>query len=113
MDCLFCQICQGTVPAAVSYQDDAVLVFDDIHPQAPIHKLIITKRHIATLNDLQEADTALVGHMLQVAQRLAKQLQIAEQGYRVLMNCNAQAGQTVFHIHMHLLGGRALGWPPG
>ena len=113
MDCLFCKICSGDIPAQIIYQDDLVLAFDDISPQASVHKLIIPKRHIATLNDLEEADTMVVGHMAQTAQRLAKQFDIAEAGYRVVMNCNAQGGQTVFHIHMHLLGGRDLTWPPG
>jgi histidine triad (HIT) family protein len=113
MECIFCNISQGKIPAQIFYQDDFVLAFDDIAPQAPIHKLIIPKWHIATLNELEETDTQLVGHMTQVAQRLAKQLNIAETGYRVLINCNADGGQTVFHIHMHLLGGRQLAWPPG
>lgn len=113
MDCLFCQISQGTVPATLCYQDDEIIAFDDINPQAPQHKLIIPREHIATLNDLQPQHSALIGNMYQVAKQLAHELNIFESGYRVVMNCNRGAGQTVFHIHAHLLGGRALTWPPG
>ncbi len=113
MDCLFCKIAKGEIPANIIYQDDQVVAFDDISPQAPQHKIIIPRKHIATLNDLQTDDTSLIGHMVQSAVKLAKQLGIAEQGYRLVNNCNAGAGQTVFHIHMHLLGGRQMTWPPG
>src|SRR5687767_11486912 len=113
MDCLFCKIANGEIPANIVYQDDKVIAFDDINPQAPIHKLIIPKKHIATLNDLTNNDNELIGHVYQTAKQLAKQLNIAETGYRVVMNCNEGAGQTVFHIHAHLLGGRLLHWPPG
>ena len=89
------------------------MAFDDINPQAPHHKLIVPLKHIATLNELHEEDNELIGQMTQAAKKLAKELNISEEGYRVVMNCNAGAGQTVFHIHMHLLGGRRLGWPPG
>jgi histidine triad (HIT) family protein len=112
-NCLFCKIVQKEVPATIIYQDDHVIAFDDIHPRAPIHKLIIPRKHIATLNDLNTGDTPLAGHMLFVAQQLAKELDIAENGYRVIMNCNKDAGQVVFHIHLHLLGGRLMTWPPG
>lgn len=113
MDCIFCKIVQQEVPATILYQDDQVIVFDDLHPRAPIHKLIIPRKHIATLNDLTKEDENLGGHMLYTAQQLAKQLNIAEDGYRVVMNCNKDAGQVVFHIHLHLLGGRTMNWPPG
>lgn len=113
MDCIFCKIIRQEIPATIIYQDDKVIAFDDLHPRAPTHKLIIPRKHIATLNDLQAADTNLAGHMLYVAQQLAKQEGIAEGGYRVVMNCNAGAGQAVFHIHLHLLGGRSMNWPPG
>jgi len=113
MDCLFCKIATGKIPATIIYRDDWVVAFDDIHPQAPQHKLIIPQKHIATLNDLQEEDNELIGHMIQTASQLAKQLAIADEGYRVVLNCNAGAGQTVFHVHLHLLGGRPLTWPPG
>jgi len=112
-DCLFCAIVAGDIPAEIVFQDDQVLAFRDISPQAPTHVLIIPKRHIATLNDLTEADNALLGQMHLTAANIAKQAGIAEAGYRVAMNCNAAGGQTVFHIHLHLLGGRAMAWPPG
>lgn len=113
MDCLFCKIAQGTVPAEIVYQDDQVVAFNDINPHAPQHKLIISRKHIATLNDLSADDTTLVGHMVQTAKMLARDNNIAEEGYRLVINCNPGAGQTVFHLHLHLLGGRRLTWPPG
>jgi len=113
MNCLFCQIAQGAIPAYIIYQDDVVIAFNDIKPHAPQHLLIVPKKHISTLNDLETEDTLLVGHMVQTASRLAKENNIAEDGYRLVINCNAGAGQTVFHLHLHLLGGRQLAWPPG
>lgn len=113
MDCLFCKIAAGEIPAKISYRDDLILVFDDINPQAPIHKLIIPIEHIATLNDLHGEHDELIGHMVQSAAMLAKELGIADEGYRLVVNCNAGAGQSVYHIHAHLLGGRRLSWPPG
>jgi len=113
MDCVFCQIIRQELPTKIIYQDDLVLAFDDLHPRAPQLKLIIPRKHIATLNDLQEEDTLLAGHLFQTARHLAKELKIADSGYRVVLNCNAGAGQAVFHIHLHLLGGRPMTWPPG
>lgn len=113
MDCIFCKIVSGKLPAKIVYRNDHVVAFDDINPQAPQHKIIIPHKHIATLNDLKAEDNALISHMMQSAAMLAKQLGIAEEGYRLVMNCNPGAGQTVFHIHVHLLGGRAMHWPPG
>lgn len=113
MDCLFCKIANGEIPAKIIYRDDLIIIFDDINPQAPCHKLIVPIQHIATLNDLHGEDDDLVGHMVQSGAMLAKELGIAEEGYRVVLNCNAGAGQSVFHIHAHLLGGRRLSWPPG
>jgi len=113
MDCIFCKIIQNKLPATIIYHDDKVVAFDDIYPKAPQHKIIIPKKHIATINDLKEEDKDLVGHMVYVAQQLAKKIGIAEPGYRVLMNCNADGGQAVYHIHLHLIGGRPLHWPPG
>jgi histidine triad (HIT) family protein len=113
MDCLFCKIIDGSIPATMAYQDDQVIAFDDINPQAPYHKLIVPRKHIATLNDLQQEDGALIGHMVQTAKKLAAELKLADDGYRIVMNCNAGAGQTVFHIHLHMLGGRQMKWPPG
>ncbi len=113
MDCLFCKIIHGDIPAAHIYRDEWVTAFDDINPQAPHHMLIVPNKHIATLNDLENEDNHVVGHMVQAAKVLTTKLNISEAGYRLVMNCNAGAGQTVFHIHCHLLGGRQLKWPPG
>lgn len=113
MDCLFCKIAKGEIPAKIIYRDDAVIAFDDINPQAPHHKMIIPLKHIATLNDLHDEDSELLGQMVQSAAKIAKQLNIADDGYRLVINCNPGAGQSVFHIHIHLLGGRRLTWPPG
>lgn len=113
MDCIFCKIAQGSIPAKIIYQDDHVLAFDDLHPQAPQHKLIIPRRHISTMNDIEPKDAELLGKILLAAKSLAKELNIDEEGYRLVFNCNAGAGQAVFHIHCHLLGGRAMHWPPG
>ena len=112
-DCIFCQIAQGKIPAKLVYQDEEVVAFPDLHPKAPQHLLIIPRRHIPTLNDVTADDTLLAGHLLQVAKKLAGELGIAESGYRVLMNVNEGGGQAVFHIHLHLLGGRIMHWPPG
>ena len=113
MDCLFCKVISGAIPAKIIYRDDLVVAIDDVNPQAPQHKLIIPHQHIATLNDLHPENNELIGHMIQTAKMLAKQLNMAEDGYRLVLNCNAGAGQTVFHIHLHLLGGRKMLWPPG
>jgi histidine triad (HIT) family protein len=113
MDCLFCKIVAGEIPAHKIYEDDQVIAFNDIAPQAPVHFLVIPKKHIATLNDLsEEDDKALAGHILFTAQRLAVE-QGCQDGFRVVMNCNDLGGQTVYHIHMHVLGQRQLHWPPG
>lgn len=112
-NCLFCKISEGEIPAKIIYQDDLVVAFDDINPQAPQHKIIIPRRHIATLNDLTPTDNELIGHMIGTAKMLAKTLHIDEEGYRLVFNCNHGAGQTVFHIHLHFLGGRPMRWPPG
>ena len=113
MDCLFCKLVAREIPADIVFEDDDVIAFRDIAPQAPTHILIIPKRHISTLNDLAEEDCALVGRLQFTAQKIAKEVGIAEDGYRVVMNCNEDGGQTVYHIHMHLLGGRSMTWPPG
>lgn len=113
MSTLFTKIISREIPAKIIYEDDKVIAFDDINPQAPIHKLIVPRKEISTLNDLSPEDSYLIGHMVQVAKQLAKQLNIAEDGYRLVFNCNEHGGQTVNHIHMHLLGGRSLHWPPG
>lgn len=113
MTCIFCQIVKGEIPANIIYQDEHVLVFDDIYPKAPQHKLIIPRKHIATLNDLADDEAWLGGHMLKVAKNMAFSLGIAEGGYRVLLNCNPDGGQVVYHLHMHLIGGRKMQWPLG
>jgi len=112
-DCLFCRMVTGEVPADIVHEDDEILAFRDINPQAPCHILIIPKRHIATLNDLTEADTALAGRILLTARSLAEREGVADAGYRTVFNCNRAAGQEVFHIHLHLLAGRRFDWPPG
>ena len=113
MSCLFCRIASGEIPASKVYEDDEVLAFNDINPQAPLHVLVIPKRHISTTNDLSATDDGLVGTLVRRAAGIAREAGYADRGYRVVMNCNAEAGQTVFHIHLHLLAGRGLGWPPG
>ncbi len=113
MDCLFCKIACGEIPANIIYRDDLIVVFDDINPQAPHHKVIIPQKHIATLNEVHDEDSDLIGHMALSGAMLAKQLNIANEGYRLVLNCNPGAGQSVFHIHFHLLGGRRMNWPPG
>ena len=113
MPCLFCKIINREIPASIVYEDDQVLAFNDIGPQAPTHVLVVPKRHIATLNDVQDGDASLVGSLLHRAAAIAKERGIDAAGYRTVFNTNRDAGQTVFHIHLHLLGGRSFGWPPG
>jgi histidine triad (HIT) family protein len=110
-DCLFCKMVAGDIKPAVVFENDQILAFNDINPQAPVHILIIPKRHITTLNDLDDAQMG--GQLLRVAVDLAKQLELAEDGYRTVFNCNKNGGQAVYHLHLHLLAGRQMGWPPG
>ena len=112
-DDLFLKIIAGEIPAEIVYEDDDVLAFNDVNPQAPVHVLIIPKRHIRTLNDVTDQDQELVGKLLNVARKIAREKSVSNEGFRVVMNCNEGAGQSVFHIHLHLLGGRPLSWPPG
>ena len=112
-DCLFCKIVAGQIPSTPVYQDERLFAFRDINPQAPFHALIVPRRHIATLNDVTTADQDLLGEMLRRAAALAAEHGYAERGYRTVFNCNGDAGQTIFHLHLHLLAGRGLGWPPG
>jgi len=112
-NCLFCKIIAGEIPASKVYEDDRLIAFNDINPQAPMHVLVVPKRHVATLNDLTAADDDLVGAMVRAGALIAKERGFDGPGYRTVFNCNAQAGQTVFHIHLHLLGGRTMTWPPG
>lgn len=112
-DCLFCRIIAGQIPGTFLHQDDQLVAIADINPQAPLHALIIPRKHIATLNDLSPDDDAIVGAMHRAAVALAAQHGYADRGYRTVFNTNREAGQTVFHIHLHLLGGRSMQWPPG
>jgi histidine triad (HIT) family protein len=113
MDCLFCKIIQREIAASIVYEDDRVLAFNDINPQASTHVLVVPKKHIGTLNDLQSGDDAIVGEVVRRAAAIAEERGIAAGGYRTVFNTNRDAGQTVFHIHLHLIGGRNLSWPPG
>ncbi len=112
-DCLFCKIVDGSLPADIVYENDSLIAFRDIGPKAPTHVLLIPRRHIATMNDLQEGDIPIAGELFTTAAKIAADEGLAEDGYRVVMNCNEAAGQSVFHIHLHLLGGRPMSWPPG
>ena len=112
-DCLFCKIRDGEIPSDLVYENDDILAFKDVNPQAPTHILIVPRKHIASINDLEDEDAEIMGKMLLAAQDIAGFEGVAAGGYRLVVNCNADAGQTVFHIHMHLLGGRNLSWPPG
>ena len=112
-DCIFCKIAAGEIPTNLVYDDGEILAFHDINPEAPIHLLFIPRRHIPTLNDLTEEDATLIGRLHLAAKQVATQLGVAESGYRTVINCNRDAGQIIFHIPVHLLAGRELGWPPG
>ena len=112
-NCLFCRMIAGDIPVTFAHDDEDLVVLADINPQAPLHLLIVPRRHIATLNDLVPGDDALVGSLFRAAAMLAGRHGYAERGYRTVFNCNREAGQSVFHIHLHLLAGRGMGWPPG
>lgn len=112
-DCLFCKIIAGEIDADIVYETESVIAFRDINPQAPTHVLIIPRKHVATINDIEAADGEDIGQLFIAARDIANKEGIAQDGYRVTMNCNAAAGQTVFHLHLHLLGGRDFDWPPG
>lgn len=112
MDCIFCKIARGEMGELI-YEDEQVIAFNDIAPQAPHHVLIVPKKHIATINDVTKADEPLLGHMIFVGKEIAKKNSLAEDGYRLVFNCNKHGGQAVYHIHLHLLGGRQMHWPPG
>lgn len=112
-ECLFCKMASGEIQPDTVYEDDAVLAFRDINPQAPTHVLVIPRQHISTLNDLDEEHGMLMGRLLLAASKVAQQEGIADSGYRTVFNCNADGGQAVYHIHLHVLGGRAMHWPPG
>ena len=112
-DCLFCKIVNREIPASIVYEDERILAFNDINPQAPTHVLVVPKAHIATLNDVSPEDDQIVGELVRRAAAIAKTRGISTGGFRTVFNTNREAGQTVFHIHLHLLGGRAMEWPPG
>ena len=112
-DCLFCKLRDGQIPAAITYRDDDVVVFRDLKPQAALHELVIPTRHIASLSDASAEDATLLGKLMLTAAQRARQEGHSEGGYRVVMNAGADAGQTVFHIHLHVLAGRPMSWPPG
>ncbi len=113
MECIFCKIADRKMPAKIIYDKNGVIAFHDIAPQAPTHVVVIPKKHIATLNDLTGEDVEVAGRLVLAAKELAAQLGLADQGYRLVLNCNNDGGQTVFHIHCHVLGGRRMMWPPG
>jgi histidine triad (HIT) family protein len=112
-NCIFCKIIAGDIPAKLVYEDELMVVIEDINPQAPHHFLIVPRKHIRTTLDLTTADNELIGHVFQVAGKVAHDVGFADDGFRVVHNCNEGAGQTVWHIHFHLLGGRDMSWPPG
>lgn len=112
-DCLFCKIVQKTIPAKIVHEDDCSLAFDDINPQAPVHTLIIPKQHVSAVQDCGEQAPDLVAHLLVICTKVAKEKGLSQSGYRIVTNTGRDAGQTVFHLHFHVLGGRHLGWPPG
>ena len=112
-DCIFCKIVAGEIPATKIYEDERAVAFRDINPQAPTHALVIPRTHVASLNDATKFDESLLGHLLRVAARVANDEGHAEEGFRTVINTGARAGQTVFHVHVHVLGGRDLTWPPG
>ena len=113
MPCIFCRIAAGEVPSSIVHQDDRIVAFDDTNPQAPMHVLVIPRRHIETLNDLTAEDDDLIGEIVRRGAAIANERGYGQGGYRTVFNCNADAGQTVFHIHLHVLGGRGFSWPPG
>ena len=112
-DCIFCKIAAGAVPTDKLFEDEHAVAFRDQNPQAPTHVLIVPKEHLESLNDVSQSDEALLGHLMRLASKIANQLGIAENGFRAVVNTGAEAGQSVFHLHVHVLGGRAMAWPPG
>jgi histidine triad (HIT) family protein len=113
MECLFCKIASGELPAEIVYEDERCVAFKDINPQAPVHILVIPKRHVGNMAALEEADEALAGHLVRVCAQVAKEAGVEEGGYRVVANVGPDAGESVPHLHLHVLGGRKLAWPPG
>jgi histidine triad (HIT) family protein len=113
MDCLFCRIAGGEIPATPVYSNDEIVAFRDINPQAPTHIIVIPRKHISSILELDAADEALAGRLLRTAASIAKAEKVADRGFRLVVNCNKDGGQTIFHLHVHLFGGRAMSWPPG
>jgi histidine triad (HIT) family protein len=112
-DCLFCKIVTGEIPSTKVYEDEKAVAFKDINPQAPVHVLIVPREHIESLNDAGQGDELLIGHLLRLAPKIANQLGVAENGFRTVINTGAESGQSVWHLHLHVLGGRRMAWPPG
>ncbi len=112
-DCIFCKIIEGQIPTKKVYEDDDLIAFDDINPVAPTHILLIPKKHIDTLNEMKEEDARLLGNLMLCARKLARERKLSKEGYRLVMNCMPGAGQSVYHVHFHMLGGRVFHWPPG
>ena len=112
-DCIFCKIAKGEIPSEVIYEDDKIVAFNDVNPQSPIHFLVIPKEHIESSNDIDEKNSHLVGHVFLVIKKLTEELGVAKEGYRIVNNCGENGGQTVPHMHFHILAGRKLSWPPG
>ncbi|NOR43326.1 MAG: HIT domain-containing protein [Gammaproteobacteria bacterium] len=112
-DCLFCKICEGEIQGDIVFESDDVLAFNDVNPQAPVHIIIIPKKHISTVNDMTDADELVMGKLFSAAKIIASQQEVSEDSYRLVVNCNQKSGQTVFHIHMHMLANRNMTWPPG
>ncbi len=113
MNCLFCSIIEKKFPSKVVYEDKSVFAFEDVNPQAPIHILVVPKKHISTVLETKPEDNELIGHLFQVANKIARDKGVAEKGFRLVINCNREAGQTIYHTHLHLLAGRPMHWPPG
>lgn len=112
-DCIFCRIAEKKIPSKIVYEDASILAFEDINPQAPAHVLVIPRKHIPTILDIKEEDYVIIGQLCRVANKIAEERGVAKRGFRLVMNTNPEAGQSVYHIHLHLLGGRPMHWPPG
>ena len=112
-ECIFCRIVERTIPSKIVFEDDQVVAFEDVNPQAPVHVLVVPRRHVASIAELQAVDAGLLGHLMVTGAAIAKQKGIAESGYRAVVNTGKNGGQTVFHLHLHILGGRPMHWPPG
>ncbi len=112
-DCIFCKIANGEIPSDIIYEDDEVIAFNDVNPQSPVHFLVIPKKHIPSANDLNKGNVSIVSHIFLVINKLVKEKGLGEKGYRIINNCGEYGGQTVNHIHFHVLGGRQFQWPPG